>query len=468
MRHDDRADVGTRHHRGPAERLDLLENRRNALHVRVDEDARARGGRAADAAVDAVLPARADHAVVHRVVRVDLPAEDVRIEAVQLLGVLGLDLPVDHLRSCRLAGRGAPRRRCALAGARGLLGDGGLASSLLRGLCSLLLGGHGVLVAARSRSRRCCGHRRSRIAFSSRPSSPIASRHRSATCLYVFGLPGALISEPKSTGAPKTMWMSVARPAQARPDLLHEVVEQPVDEDREDRAPRLVDDAPDAALRGQERVRIVVLLARPLGVEAHEEAAAPQQRRDLVEARQVQRRALPVAEDGRVHREEAHHAVHERPERVVVEEGRPHREEDAVRKPVRDELRGRHVEVEERPVVGHADDAPRRIPGRQALEPVDVPQARRHRADPPLADRALHQRGCPDRARPGAGSRARGGSARARARVSDVSPISRRSRSRSSPLGLCIEVSHSRRRAWKITRAPTAQDAFDDTRVSAA
>src|ERR1019366_525163 len=106
----------------------------------------------------------------------------------------------------------------------------------------------------------------------------------------------------------------------AAANLRDEIVAEAVDEDRNDRNARLVNDATDAALGGQERVRIAVSLSRALGVEPDEEAATTEQRRDLVEAREVEHGATALAEDGRIHREEAHRAVHERPQRIVVEE----------------------------------------------------------------------------------------------------------------------------------------------------
>ena len=94
---------------------------------------------------------------------------------------------------------------------------------------------------------------------------------------------------------------------------------------------------------------------------------------------------------GRIHREEAHHAVDDGPERMVVEELRADRKQDPVRQPARHELRGGDVEVEERAVVRDEDDAARRVPGREPLDPVHVAEAGRRGPDPPLPHAALER-----------------------------------------------------------------------------
>ncbi len=92
-------------------------------------------------------------------------------------------------------------------------------------------------------------------------------------------------------------------------DLLDEVVAQSTHEHRDNRNSRLADDAADSALRGEECVRVVVLLARPLGVHANEKASASQQISELVQALHIERGPTPIAEDRRIHGKKAHRGV---------------------------------------------------------------------------------------------------------------------------------------------------------------
>ncbi len=101
---------------------------------------------------------------------------------------------------------------------------------------------------------------------------------------------------------------------------------------------------------------------------------------------------LPLAEDRRVHREEAHRPVHDEAERAVVEEVRAHRERDAVRQHAGvHEVARDHVQVEEAAVVGDADEALPRVELRQALEPVHLPQVLRADVNPVRADVLLQK-----------------------------------------------------------------------------
>src|SRR5690606_40402700 len=79
------------------------------------------------------------------------------------------------------------------------------------------------------------------------------------------------------------------------------------------------------------------------------------------------------AKNRRIHREEAHHPIHERPEHARVEKARPHREHDAVREPTPNELRDDDVQVEEAPVVRDEDEA---LPGIRSEEHTSELQSR--------------------------------------------------------------------------------------------
>ena len=213
---------------------------------------------------------------------------------------------------------------------------------------------------------------------------------------------------------------------------------------------------------GRKRVGVVVLLARALGVEPDEEAAAPQERRQLVEARQVQRRALPVAEDGRVHREEAHHAVDER----ARAGGRRRRSSAPGRgcggaSPRATSSAVVDVEVEERAVVGHADDA--RSSGPTAgsrSSAVHVTQLARWRCGSTTGPPCAAGRGSPRSSRPGRRlARTKRICARSR-RVSESSPISSRSCSRGSRV---IERRGSARRWQRPARGSPADGRRDVT-----
>ena len=131
------------------------------------------------------------------------------------------------------------------------------------------------------------------------------------------------------------------------------------------------------------------LAARPFRVNAEEGAAAAEHPRELVEAREVQRRSRPIAKDGRVHREKAHREVHEQAERMVVEEIGPNREHEPMRHSAPDQVRGHDVEVEEAPMIRRADVALRRIQLGKPLEPVHVEQVLRDDGDPLGPDVAL-------------------------------------------------------------------------------
>jgi hypothetical protein len=62
-----------------------------------------------------------------------------------------------------------------------------------------------------------------------------------------------------------------------------------------------------------------------------EELPFPQERAELVEGREVQRQALPLPVERRIHREEAHEEVHEQPEPRREEEVGADREQDPMR-----------------------------------------------------------------------------------------------------------------------------------------
>ena len=113
---------------------------------------------------------------------------------------------------------------------------------------------------------------------------------------------------------------------------------QAVDEHGHHGDARFVNDATDAGLRGQERVRVVISLARALRVQTREDAAAPQQKSQLREARGVQRRLLAFAKNGRIHGEEAHDAVDEQTRAESVEKAGAHRKHDALLQPAAHQL----------------------------------------------------------------------------------------------------------------------------------
>ena len=137
---------------------------------------------------------------------------------------------------------------------------------------------------------------------------------------------------------------------------------------------------------------------------AHEIAAARQESRELVEPGHVERGALLVAEDRGIHREKAHREVDRRAEGMVVEKFRTNGKQEPMGQAAGDELRGGHVEVEERPMVRHAHDAARAIPPWQAVEPVNVTQALGRRPDSTTAPRSPEGLVSRGRASPDAGS----------------------------------------------------------------
>src|SRR5258708_32261000 len=89
-----------------------------------------------------------------------------------------------------------------------------------------------------------------------------------------------------------------------------------------------------------------------------------------------------LAEDGRVHREEAHHRVDEDAGRALVKKIRADRKHDPVLQPALHEVRADHVEVEEAPVVRGNDVATTRLEIRQALQAVHAADVLRALFDP--------------------------------------------------------------------------------------
>src|SRR6266568_4336371 len=84
-------DFSDRHDRLPTLRLDLVEVGLRIVDLNVEGDLIAAAISSADAAADA-LASVVDHAVVHRVIGVDLPAEDARVEVLKILSVLPRDI----------------------------------------------------------------------------------------------------------------------------------------------------------------------------------------------------------------------------------------------------------------------------------------------------------------------------------------------------------------------------------------
>ena len=206
-------------------------------------------------------PPELDHPVVHGVVRVDVPAEDVGVEACGAApGFVRLDLPVHDPRPrrlLRLLGGGAPRSGGLLAAAAGFLARRSRrpwrpSSRAWRASSRLLVADMASLVTARTHASRLRPCRPSLPVPA--PRSPRCSARRSA-CTSC-GLSGRVqqgaevdrLAEDDVDGAARC-------PARPGATCFDEVVEQPVHEDRDDRHARLADDAPHAALRGQERVR---------------------------------------------------------------------------------------------------------------------------------------------------------------------------------------------------------------------
>src|SRR5437016_8538579 len=84
-------DFSDRHDRLPTLRLDRVEVGLRIVDLNVEGDPIATAIASADAAADA-LASVVDHAIVHRVIGVDIPAEDARVDVLQLLSVLPRDL----------------------------------------------------------------------------------------------------------------------------------------------------------------------------------------------------------------------------------------------------------------------------------------------------------------------------------------------------------------------------------------
>src|SRR5580658_5399761 len=207
----------------------------------------------------------------------------------------------------------------------------------------------------------------------------------------LVGLGNGTLAEERSEvdGSPEDDMDRVAATGEPAYDLPREIVTESVDEYGDHCHTRLMNQASDSALGRQQRVGVVVLLSRTLGVKPHEKAPSPQQSRDFVQTRQVERGAAALAENRRVHGEKAHGPVHERPEGVIVKEGGSHREKNPLRQPSGDELSRRRVKVEERPMIGHKDQARRRVPGGDPFESVRAQQSRNYLANPPLSDSSL-------------------------------------------------------------------------------
>ena len=132
---------------------------------------------------------------------------------------------------------------------------------------------------------------------------------------------------------------------------------------------------PTAGLRRKERIRIVALVARALGMDAeHRADVRTVQLFDAARDRiRVEGALLFVAHHRREHPHAAHGEVHGRPERVVVEEVLANREEDPLRQlraPI--EERGDREEVEEAPMVRDEKDRVLLAERREVLEAVDV------------------------------------------------------------------------------------------------
>jgi hypothetical protein len=149
-----------------------------------------------------------------------------------------------------------------------------------------------------------------------------------------------------------------------------------------------VNEPADTRVNGQELVGIAAV-ARAFRVKAEQVAAVSQQARSLLHRCGVERSLLAIAKDRRIHREEAHHAVHEETERVVVEERRTNREKDALPVASRHQVGDDHVEVEEAPVITRQDEALVRRESREALEVMHLVQATRGQQDPVATDVGL-------------------------------------------------------------------------------
>ena len=151
LRHDDHADVGARHQRLRAHRRRLVERVGDARHLHVERRAR-RVHRGADAAADRSGAGGRDHPVVLRVVRVDVPAEQVAEETHLGAGIARLNLPVDDARPRQLRGAGRGLRWRGLPRDRSLGRPGGfprlhLGLGRRLGLLGLRLGG-GLLASS--------------------------------------------------------------------------------------------------------------------------------------------------------------------------------------------------------------------------------------------------------------------------------------------------------------------------------
>ena len=109
----------------------------------------------------------------------------------------------------------------------------------------------------------------------------------------------------------------------------------------------------------QERVGIVALVARALGVHAEHGVGLAQDADHAIERVVVHPPALGLAEDRRVHRAGRDRGVDHDAERLVVEEVRPHREVQALGPRHRPHVeREQHrVLIEVAAVVGHQHDA---------------------------------------------------------------------------------------------------------------
>jgi hypothetical protein len=124
-------------------------------------------------------------------------------------------------------------------------------------------------------------------------------------------------------------------------------------------------------------------------MKTNEKSPPSQESRHLVETREVEASSAPFSEDRWVHGEEAHRAVYERSQRMVVEKACANGEEDPVRQAVRDELSCCGVEVEKRAMVGYQNEAACCVQRRQAFKPVNFSQSGNCRANPPLSNRSL-------------------------------------------------------------------------------
>src|SRR5207245_505142 len=88
-------DVHRPHHRFTSQLFSLVEVGLGIVDLDIKRDMTGSVGRRADAPGDGAVATRVNHAVVHRVVRIDLPIEQLAEELLEPLAVLADDLEVD-------------------------------------------------------------------------------------------------------------------------------------------------------------------------------------------------------------------------------------------------------------------------------------------------------------------------------------------------------------------------------------